>query len=436
MKKIILLGLSLLFLATTFKGDRLTGWVQQTIPRQDLEVLDLQFVDSLNGFFVSSKYLPSDSAFIFKTTDGGNNWSTSLIDNIYLTSIQFIDNNLGFSVGRDVIPINGLIKITTNGGLNWVTKSIISGSGILEGICFANKDTGWVCSRDLTAGGLWRTINGGNSWQKQLNESVRPSKIFFANSNTGWVIGNAGQNLYKTTNSGQNWFVQSSTSSEFYSDVFFATSDTGWIVKNIGTENKSLVRSTNGGNNWVSVNAPIIPTESRLCFIGNRYGWAGSLFHKIYATKDGYNWGTQYSPSNRSDNIYFVDSLHGWAGYSGLVKTTDGGGPITYTGITRNGDFVPSFELGQNYPNPFNASTRIKFSVLKPSYIELKIFNISGREIARLITGQQYNPGEYNFYFDAGKYSLTSGIYFYLMRGATTDNKEIFIDTKKLMLIK
>ena len=98
--------------------------------------------------------------------------------------------------------------------------------------------------------------------------------------------------------------------------------------------------------------------------------------------------------------------------------------------------FIPAFELKQNYPNPFNAGTRIRFSVLKPSYIELKIFDISGREITKLISGLQYNTGEYDYYFDPGKHSISSGIYFYTMKGSTTDNKEIFIETKKLMLVK
>lgn len=71
MKRIILLELCLLFLATTFQGDRPTGWVQQTIPRPDLAVRDLQFLDALTGFTISAKS-PSDTSFIFKTTKGNN----------------------------------------------------------------------------------------------------------------------------------------------------------------------------------------------------------------------------------------------------------------------------------------------------------------------------------------------------------------------------
>ncbi len=428
MKRTSFLILSFLFLATTFKGDRLTGWVQQTIPRPDLAVRDLQFVDSLTGFMVSDS--GTDTAFIFKTTNGGENWITTYFENLYLTCLDFPNKSTGYCAGSTVG--SGIIKKTTDGGNNWFTVSFIAFT-LFRDIEFVNKDTGWVCFDSPVSGALWRTTNGGQSWQLQLNYNYSPSKIFFVNSNTGWVIGNSGINLYKTTNSGVNWFLQANIGNASITDVFFATQDTGWII---GGQSNGIMRTTNGGNNWHTVNNPPLPYETRLFFLTNTLGWAGSGPNKIIASKDGYNWGTQYSPRFTSYNVCFVDSLHGWAGYSGLAKTTDGGGPITYTGITRNGDFIPSFELGQNYPNPFNASTRIKFSVLKPSYIELKIFNISGREAARLITGQQYNPGEYDFYFDAGKYSLTSGIYFYLMRGATTDNKEIFIDTKKLMLIK
>jgi photosystem II stability/assembly factor-like uncharacterized protein len=415
----------------------MTGWVQQIIPRSDMIIVDLCFTDSLTGFIVNSKYSPSDSTFIFRTFDGGNNWTNPFKDNIYLTSIQFINKNTGYSAGRDVIPINGIIKKTTDGGNNWYTVSIINGSGVLEDVYFANKDTGWVCSTDLTDGGLWRTTNGGLSWQLQLDYNVRPSKIFFVNSNTGWVIGDAQTKLYKTTNCGMNWFLQKDFNVTT-TDVFFSTTDTGWLVKSVTSAgyHDGLLRSTNGGNSWDSINAPAIPTESRLYFVDNYKGWAGSGPHKIYVTKDGYNWGYQYSPIFGSDNISFVDSNKGWAGASGFVHTADGGGPIIYTGIKRNGDFIPSFELKQNYPNPFNSSTKILFEIFKASTVDLIIYDITGREITKLISGQEYKNGVYKINFDASKYSLSSGNYFCTMRSETLDHKEIFIDTKKLVYVK
>ncbi len=427
MKKLILLELCLLFLATTFRSDRMTGWVQQTIPRPDLAVVDLSFTDTLNGFLISSKYSPSDSGFIFRTSDGGQNWSTAFVGKVYLTSIQFVNNLTGYCAGRDTIPINGLIKKTTNGGLNWYSCTDIYNSGLLEDVFFPNKDTGWVCSTDIIAGGLWRTVNGGLNWQIQLDYNVRPSKIFFVNPTTGWVIGNAGLNLYKTTNSGNNWFLQANIFNASFYDVFFTSLDTGWIIRSSQGNQLGLMRSTNGGDNWHGVNSPLPPTETRLFFIGARYGWGGSLFHKIYATKDGYNWGTQYSPLNRSDNISFTDTLHGWAGYSGLVHTNDGGGQIV--NVNNQGTGVPEeYVLYQNYPNPFNSITNFKFQILNSGNIKIILYGISGKEI-KSIVNERRQAGVYEVKFDAG--NLSSGVYFYALYA---DGKRI--DTKKMVLVK
>ncbi|MDD5363681.1 MAG: T9SS type A sorting domain-containing protein [Ignavibacteria bacterium] len=421
MKKIILLEICFLFLATTFRSDRMTGWVQQNIPRQDLAVVDLKFIDSLTGYMVSSK--PAlDTAFIFKTTDGGNNWNTTYFDSLFLDCMDIVDKNVGYCGGANAGM--GILKKTTNGGSNWFTVTS-SPYILIKDIDFLNKDTGWISYYSLTDG-LLQTTNGGQSWQLQTDISS-PTKIFFVNSITGWVIGNSGQNLYKTTNSGVNWFVQSHTSSENYYDVYFATQDTGWIIKNIGTGNKSLVRSTNGGNNWDSVNAPIIPTESRLCFIGNKYGWAGSGLHKIFASKDGYNWGTQYSPSNRSDNISFADTLHGWAAYTGLVHTTDGGGPIVSVNQTGT-EVADNYMLFPNYPNPFNQSTIINLQTSISGIVKLTVYDISGKEITTLIN-EKLQPGTYQRRFDAG--NLSSGIYFYRL---SINDKQLAV--KKMMLIK
>jgi len=424
LKRILLLEFCFLFLATTFQGDRLTGWVQQTIPRQDLPVVDLQFLDSLNGFIVLLHNLP-DTSFVLKTTNGGNNWTTTQFDNMYSTSIQFVDNSTGYLAGR--ISPDGIIKKTTNGGINWFTVSTLPWASILRDICFANKDTGWVCSNDLTSGGLWRTLNGGLSWQLQLDYNYRPSKVFFVNINTGWVIGNSGQYLYKTTNCGGNWNLQTSTSSEFYRDVFFATSDTGWIVKNIGTGQYSIIQTTNGGNNWFGVNSPIVSTSARLFFIDNKKGWAGDAFNRIVATLDGFNWGIQISPRYTNYNVSFVDTVIGWAGASGLVHTSDGGGPIVSANQTIT-EVPKDFVLEQNYPNPFNSTSNLKFKIANLTNIKIVVYDIMGREIQTLLNGK-YTSGTYECRFDGS--SLSSGIYLYAL---FADGKKI--DTKRMVLIK
>jgi len=98
------------------------------------------------------------------------------------------------------------------------------------------------------------------------------------------------------------------------------------------------------------------------------------------------------------------------------------------TGVKRTEDVIPTqFSLSQNYPNPFNPTTTIEYSVAKSVTVELKMYDLLGRELATLVQGQQ-NPGTYTVQFDATH--LSSGIYFYTMRAGD------FVSTKSLVLMK
>ncbi|MEO8665524.1 MAG: choice-of-anchor B family protein [Ignavibacteria bacterium] len=103
---------------------------------------------------------------------------------------------------------------------------------------------------------------------------------------------------------------------------------------------------------------------------------------------------------------------------------------ITGTEQNTSNTIIPdNFTLGQNYPNPFNPSTSIKFSLPENSVVSLKVFDINGREVADLIN-EKRNAGNYEMSFDANKYSLSSGMYYYTL---TAGN---FKESKKMILIK
>lgn len=97
------------------------------------------------------------------------------------------------------------------------------------------------------------------------------------------------------------------------------------------------------------------------------------------------------------------------------------------TAITNNNTNANSFELKQNYPNPFNPVTNIEFSLPENGNVTVRVFDISGKEVATLVNGFK-NKGSYSVNFDAA--SLSSGIYLYELK---TEN---FTSTKKMMLIK
>jgi oligosaccharide reducing-end xylanase len=71
-----------------------------------------------------------------------------------------------------------------------------------------------------------------------------------------------------------------------------------------------------------------------------------------------------------------------------------------------------SFQLYQNYPNPFNPSTEISYYVPNSQFVELKVFNVLGNEIATLERGMN-NAGIHTVEFTGS--NLANGVYIYRM---------------------
>ena len=108
-----------------------------------------------------------------------------------------------------------------------------------------------------------------------------------------------------------------------------------------------------------------------------------------------------------------------------ILKTTNGG--LVF--ISENNNTTPeNFSLSQNYPNPFNSSTVIKYEIKYPSDVNLKLYNLEGKEIQILVKEYQ-SAGKYEVLFDASDFN--SGIYFY----SFYINNQLS-ETKKLTIIK
>jgi len=68
-----------------------------------------------------------------------------------------------------------------------------------------------------------------------------------------------------------------------------------------------------------------------------------------------------------------------------------------------------NFSLQQNYPNPFNPETTVKYSLLKPGFVKINIYNAEGRHIVTLFEGMK-QAGENKVKWNAE--GVPSGVYF------------------------
>jgi hypothetical protein len=85
------------------------------------------------------------------------------------------------------------------------------------------------------------------------------------------------------------------------------------------------------------------------------------------------------------------------------------------------------FVLYQNYPNPFNLTTVISYKLTVNSKINVKIYDILGREVATPANGIQQS-GEHTVNFNAS--GLSSGVYFYCLKAGN------FVTQKSMLLLK
>lgn len=86
------------------------------------------------------------------------------------------------------------------------------------------------------------------------------------------------------------------------------------------------------------------------------------------------------------------------------------------------------FQLYQNYPNPFNPSTYISFKLPANETVTLKVYDILGREVAKILHNENLTAGYHEYNFNGE--NLTSGVYIYSLHAG---DKTL---SRKMMLIK
>jgi photosystem II stability/assembly factor-like uncharacterized protein len=407
MKKIILILFAFLFFTQTSEAQ---WYVQQSGTTNPL--YDIEFINRSTGWSCG------DGGYIIKTTNGGENWIQQGAGVTFepLFGIQAVDSNVVYAVGffRTVVK-------TTNGGENWIkVESGMQGDGRYTCVFFMNSNTG--CIGNFGPGyGVRRTTDGGQTINT-IPFGGYPEDLYFKDDLNGVGVGGLSY-IYRTTDGGLNWSSFSLVLNGDFYRVSFINENTGYTAST-----RAAYKTTNFGISWDSVGrvTPLNFDVTSIEFCNENTGWAGTQAPVYKTTNGGRDWieqfvtGVVYSISAHNDSLVWT------CGNGGRIWHTTNGG-ISFVNQISN-EIPDDFSLYQNYPNPFNPGTIINFAIKSSSYIQVKIFDVQGRELASL-NNKTLPSGNYDLKFDAS--GLNSGIYFYSLFA-----DGVRMETKRMVYLK
>ncbi|MFI5134649.1 MAG: YCF48-related protein [Chitinophagales bacterium] len=242
-----------------------------------------------------------------------------------LNDVLFLNDSVGYICGGLRYEQGDILK-TSDGGFTWQNQSTNEMIKALYHVTFISSDTGFTCGYD---GKIFRTFDGGNSWEYFQNYYSPIRSLFMLNSGEGFACGGVGfDHGYKlqTTNYGDAW--RWDTSKVEYRDIVFFNTSSG-VMCGYG----EILFTNDGGATWNYSNAKQ-DFFVAMSFVNSETGYAIGYTGSIWRTDDGgENW-TRLRNSNTlfQTNWYlncvaFRDENTGYvAGEKGLfLKTTDGG---------------------------------------------------------------------------------------------------------------
>jgi photosystem II stability/assembly factor-like uncharacterized protein len=389
---------------------QITQWDTIPLPRS------LAYHQATDAF--GNAYCIGDST-INKSTNDGMTWSRVGAYHGLAQSL-LVDSTGILFVGNDAL---GIFR-STDSGAHWSTSLVTEGCNSLamhpNGYLFAGltyTGNGKV-SRSTDQGTTWTSTqlpNASNSFAVEV----------FAFGQNGNVYAGSIDGFYRSTDLGGSW-VQSNSGLQGVSvrQLLVDRDGTLYLYTTYSASVDGLYRSTNDGNSWqrISGTAPYFSAMSSAPD-GNLYGASSSGIFQ--STDHGVTWTSIASVLGTSQSYVSLRVTRGGRILVGGYRFFRSRG--TATDVASPVETPTEFSLHQNFPNPFNPVTQISFTLSQPRHVSLSLYDVMGREVA-LLLNRPMTSGQHEIPFDAT--GLSSGTYFYrLSAGGETA-------TRKLLLLR
>jgi len=256
----------------------------------------------------------------------------------------YFTNDKGWAIGNE-----GIVLHTEDEGNNWDGQSF-DPNDYLNGVFFIDSNQGWIAGGPGAGTGIiYNTVNGGVNWEVLYSDTVNlPAPIYFndvcfTDINNGWVTGYgsyfmAGSYgiIMHTVDGGETWDYQENPADYYVSSVQFLDSLRGWVVggdihPSTGHPRCMILSTDNGGSTWTEqINTyNSYPPLKDVFFTDTLNGFAAGYGLILKTSDGGLNWDTSYFYPGYLplSSIYFTDQLNGWTvGYDGLILSTEDGG--------------------------------------------------------------------------------------------------------------
>ena len=258
------------------------------------------------------------------------------VGNTYINKIDCLDGDNCFIGGST----NGLIMKTTDGGQNWI--DVNTSGGNTSYLKMFSVDTCYAV-RDLN---LCKTYNGGANWDI-VPLTATGGLVYFVNPSLGF--GDGASQLMKTTDKGDNWTgVDIPSAADGMTAIFFFDENNGFIATGNST-NRSIYKTTNGGQNWTLVYDKVSNTHGirEIQMLTSQIGYAcGHKGMILKTTNGGDSWTELVNPVQEQNVTLSMDFINTNSGYfagnmGNIFKTINGGDSF----IAENYGIVPMSDV-------------------------------------------------------------------------------------------
>lgn len=384
-----------------------------------------------------------------KSTGNSYGWSQNGLEPASYTAIYGRSATLAYTASN-----NGKIFKTTNGGANWTKQFTHAGGTFIDGIYFWTDSVGIAYGDPVASSGftqfiMLRTTDGGTTWNDitaavpVISSQYSYTQSFDAVGTHLWFPTIADNDttvaryIIHSRDRGLTWEKLNIPTNFGNFNLSFSDSSNGIIANSY---NKTA-RTSDGGKTW-SVKYNGVGIAGLKVFKGTSNVWVQGYYDKqvgnypiFYSTDYGTTWGKQ--PRNSPVSIIGFSASSPnvvWAcGFNYLILRNATANIVTSALSQKNEmNFPETFELNQNYPNPFNPTTTIKYHVGTSGSTKLVVYDQLGRNVRTLVDDVQ-TTGWHLVVWDGANENRTpvsTGTYFYRIES----NGQI--GSKKMLLLK